>query len=392
MPPVSPRRLLSIAAAALVLAPSASAAPHTLVVGAAEATSQVPDIAGAKAKMDLAQLAGLGAIRLAATWPAGQTQPDPEALVGLKNAVAAADLDAIQTIVALDHGGAKSTPTTPLARAQFAAWAGNLARELPTVRTFIVGNEPNLNRFWMPQFGGRGADAAAPAYEALLAKTYDALKTASPSIQVIGGALSPHGADKPRAPRQTHSPTRFLLDLAQAYRRSRRAKPIMDAFALHPYNDSSLTPPTVAHPHSTTITLADYQKLVALLKTAFRGTAQPGARLPIVYAEYGIQTQIPSDKLSAYTDLGALGAFDAVPEAVQGAYYSKAIRMAFCQPTVRTLLFFHVSDEADLDRWQSGLFYADDTPKSDLPTVKLAVNAARAGTLTCKRFPAKTRR
>src|SRR5919108_168615 len=257
MPPVSPRRLLPIAAASLALAPSAAAAPHTLVVGAAEATSQVPDLATAKAKMDLAQLAGLGAIRLAATWPAGQTQPDQDALVGLKNAVAAADLDAIQTIVALDHGGANFTPTTPLARAQYAAWAANLAREL---------------------------------------------------------------------------------------------------------------------------------------KTAFRGTAQPGAKLPIVYAEYGIQTQIPSDKLSAYTDLGALGAFDAVPEAVQGAYYPKAIRMAFCQPTVRTLLFFHVSDEADLDRWQSGLFYADDTPKSDLPTVKLAVNAARAGTLTCKRFPAKTRR
>jgi hypothetical protein len=147
----------------------------------------------------------------------------------------------------------------------------------------------------------------------------------------------------------------------------------------------------VQHPRSTTITLGDYQKLVSLLKTAFRGTAQPGAKLPIVYAEYGIQTQIPPDKLSAYTNLTSPGAFDAVSEQVQGAYYTKAIQLAFCQPTVRTLLFFHVSDEPDLDRWQSGLYYADGTPKSDLPTVKLAVDAARAGTLTCK-SPRKKRR
>jgi hypothetical protein len=45
------------------------------------------------------------------------------------------------------------------------------------------------------------------------------------------------------------------------------------------------------------------------------------------------------------------------------------------------LLFFHVSDEADLDRWQSGVYYADDTPKTDLPVVKTAALAARAGTL-----------
>jgi hypothetical protein len=45
------------------------------------------------------------------------------------------------------------------------------------------------------------------------------------------------------------------------------------------------------------------------------------------------------------------------------------------------LLFFHVSDEADLDRWQSGIYYADDTPKSDFSAVRSAAEAARAGTL-----------
>ena len=45
---------------------------------------------------------------------------------------------------------------------------------------FIVGNEPNLNRFWLPQFAADGSDAAATAYEQLLATTYDALKAVHP--------------------------------------------------------------------------------------------------------------------------------------------------------------------------------------------------------------------
>jgi hypothetical protein len=53
---------------------------------------------------------------------------------------------------------------------------------------------------------------------------------------------------------------------------------------------------------------------------------------------------------------------------------------------------FHISDEPDLDRWQSGLFYADDTPKSDLAVVKSAAQAAQAGTLTCPKPKLKPRR
>ena len=45
----------------------------------------------------------------------------------------------------------------------------------------IVGNEPNLNLFWLPQFGPDGADVAASGYLVLLAETYDALKRPRPS-------------------------------------------------------------------------------------------------------------------------------------------------------------------------------------------------------------------
>jgi hypothetical protein len=145
------------------------------------------------------------------------------------------------------------------------------------------------------------------------------------------------------------------------------------------------------HPKSTSISIADYPKLVKLLRDAFRGTAQRGAELPILYGEYGIQTRVPFDKLGAYTNLAVPTAADAVSETMQGAYYKQAIQLAYCQPTVAGLLFFHVSDEPDLDRWQSGLFYADDTPKSDLAMVKSAARAAQTGTLTCPKPKLKQR-
>ena len=52
---------------------------------------------------------------------------------------------------------------------------------------------------------------------------------------------------------------------------------------------------------------------------------------------------------------------DAVSEALQATYYRQAITMAYCQPNVVGLLFFHVTDEFNANTWQSGLYYADDT-------------------------------
>src|SRR5436190_2268253 len=383
MPPI---RKLAFLAALLALAAAApsQAAPRTLTVGASESASLVPDSVVAKARMDLAVLAGFTEIEVRASWTPGKTEPTAEELASFQASALAAQLDAVRLVIAVDTGGSLQTPSSLFDRKQFAQYTAALARSLPYVRDFIVGNEPNLNRFWMPQFE-RGRDAAAPAYEALLARTYDALKAVSPSINVIGGALAPRGADQARSGRQTHSPTTFLRDLGAAYRKSRRRTPIMDALVIHPYGETSKTPPTALHPKSTSISIADYPKLVKLLRDAFRGTAQRGASLPILYGEYGVQTRIPADKLTSYFNVGIPMTRDAVPEALQGAYYKRALQLAYCQPTVAGLLFFHVSDEPDLERWQSGLFYADDTPKTDLSTVRTVAQAAQAGTLTCSK-------
>src|SRR5262249_18400068 len=147
--------------------------------------------------------------------------------------------------------------------------------------------------------------------------------------------------------------------------------------------ESSRVSPLLQHLRSTSIGLGDYDKLVGLLGQAFDGTAQRGSTLPILYDEYGVQTQIPASKDGAYNHLKIRSGRDAVSEKLQAAYYREAIRLAACQPNVEGILIFHTVDEPDLDRWQSGLFYADDTPKSSLASVREAAIAARANDVVC---------
>ena len=346
-----------------------------MFVGAAsdDARSLTPVIS--KSRLDLTARAGFGAVRMSVIWSPGEEQVGGDDLVALRNATQDAELDGVRLILSVYARSWKTAPRTSLERGEFAQYAASIARAFPTITDFVVGNEPNLNLFWMPQFGAGGVDLAARSYELLLAKTYDALKSVSPDIDVIGGALAPHGQDKADSLRQTHSPTTFIRDLGAAYRGTGRRQPIMDAFAIHPYLIPSLLPPSFAHPRTTTIGIADYPKLVKLLTHAFQGT------LPIVYDEFGYQTQIPQPKRWIYNHLSAPAARDAISEARQTIYYQQAFALAACQPTVAGVLIFHVADERDARAWQSGVYYGNFTAKSSLPAVRRAALAAQAGTL-----------
>jgi len=372
---------LSLLALALTGAADARAGT-SLFVGAAENDALTADPVLAKSRMDLAALAGFGTVRVALSWTRGETALGTQQ-TGLRNAVTAAQLDGVRLIASIYPQSWREAPLTAQARAQFAAFAASVARAFPAITDFIVGNEPNLNLFWMPQFGPNGADVAARSYELLLARTYDAIKAVSPDLDVIGGALASHGEDKPDSLRPTHSPTAFIADLGAAYRASHRRRPIMDAFAIHPYLIPSSLPPTFAHPRTTTITIADYPKLVRLLTQAFAGTAQRGETLPIVYDEFGYQSRIPTAKRSFYTHLGSRAARDAISESEQAAYYRQAFALAACEPTVAGILIFHVVDERDARAWQSGVYYSDGTPKTSLAAVRRAALAAAAGETPC---------
>ena len=349
-----------------------------MLVGAAEDVGKTPDYAFAKASMDKAKLAGFDSVRVTQTWTKDQTKLGGADQIILGNAVNAAQFTGLRVVLSLYPFGSSVTPLTADQVADFAAFTADVARRYPFVHDFIVGNEPNLNRFWLPQFNPDGTDAAAPAYEQLLAASYDALKGVRPHSTVYGGALAPRGVDKPGTGRDTHSPTAFITDLGAAYRASGRGVPIMDALAFHPYPETSSTGPAFAHPNGTSIGLADYPKLVTLLGSAFDGTAQRGSTLPILYDEFGIETQLPAGKAPLYVGTEP-ATTKPVSEATQAQDYVQAMQMTFCQPTVLGVMLFHVQDEPDLSAWQSGEYYVDGAPKASLGPVRSGALAVRRG-------------
>jgi hypothetical protein len=363
------RRLVVLSAVALLAAGCGSHGPK-LVVGVVEDAAKSGD---PRAEMARTRESGFRAVAFSSIWTRGLRAPAPAELASLRAASAAAAAERIRPIVTL-YQFSSQTPASSSDNSDFAAYAAALARGLPDVNDLIVGNEPNINLFWLPQFDASGGDAAAIAFERLLATTYDAVKAVRSNVQVIGAGLAPRGSDDPSGTRQTHSPTRFLLDLGEAYRASQRDRPIMDALSIHPYGENGRIPPTLQHPQTTSIGIADYTKLVNLLGRAFGGTEQPGRTLPIVYGEYGVETAIPARKAALYSGTEVVPTVD---ESTQSFDYTTAIALAACQPTVELLLLFHLEDETRLEGLQSGVRYADGTSKSSERPVAAAASDPR---------------
>jgi len=365
---------------ALFAAAPARAGGPGMLLGANDGLMLQTNLVQTKANMGLAKLAGFRAVNLHAFWWPGVTEPRDYDLETLGNVASASRLLGIPVFVAITNTRGAYTPQNEEQRTEFTQFAAAVAEKFPSFTRIIVGNEPNLNNFWAPQFDDTGGDLAARTYERTLADTYDALKAVSPEITVIGGAVSPRGHDDPHLSSKSHSPTTFIKDLGQAYRASGRQKPIMDWFAFHPYGSNSSELPTTRHTTGTNITIADYDKLVKVLGQAFDGTNQVGSKIPIVYDEYGIESTIPKSKRKRYTH-SEPASTKPVPPPVQGQRYKEAIGLAFCQPTVKAMFLYHVFDEPDLGRWQSGLYYADHTAKASLPIVRDALSQVSRGVI-----------
>jgi hypothetical protein len=155
----------------------------------------------------------------------------------------------------------------------------------------------------------------------------------------------------------------------------------MDALSIHVYGDNSSVAPTVGHPLNTSIGVADYDKVVRLLGEAFDGTAQPGSTLPILYGEYGVESEIPAAKAPLYTGTEP-ATTKPVSESTQAEYYRQALALAFCQPNVEGLLLFLSNDERGRANWQSGIRYVDGTPKSSRPRVTKSLDRTTGGSIT----------
>ena len=266
--------------------------------------------------------------------------------------------------------------STPEAAESFASFLRQLAQAYPQVRQYVVGNEPNQPRFWRPQFLAGGKPTAAAAYADLLAKAYDALKEVDSGIRVIGLGLSGRGNDLPFAlSNASTSPVRFLRDLGGAYRASGRVLPLMDELGVHPYPRSDRDSVLAGDrwPRAGVVNLA---RLKQAVWDAFAGTGQPtverGLRLRI--DEIGWQAAVPANRRAAYH-----GRETAVvtSEKAQAANYAKLIALAACDSSVSAVYLLHLRDDADLERFQSGVRRADGSMRPAYAAVRAAVAKSR---------------
>jgi hypothetical protein len=273
---------------------------------------------------------------------------------------------------------ATAITAVPDAADGFATFLEQLATTYPQVRQYIVGNEPNQPRFWRPQYTLGGKARAASTYLELLAKSYDALKSVDPRIKVIGLGLSGRGNDSPFArSNASTSPVRFLRDLGAAYRASGRALPIMDELGVHPYPRTDRDSVLVGDrwPRAGVVNLARIKQAVW---DAFAGTGQPtvekGLRLRI--DEIGWQVAVPAARRSAYHGRETSSV---TTEKAQAANYEKLIRLAACDASVSAVYLLHLRDDANLERFQSGLRRADGSARPSYTAVRKAVAAAKRG-------------
>jgi hypothetical protein len=308
----------------------------------------------------------------------------------LKMAVDCAKLNNIRPIFAIYPAKPSAIGSNAAVQAQFATFVSLVGQAFPDVKDFIVGNEPNVNRFWQPQYAN-GQSAAAPDYEHTLAQSYDALKTVRPDSIVWGPAISSRGNDNANAASNpSHSPVWFIKYMGDAYKASGRTKPIFDEFNFHPYPPIQDTDPFSKKFQWPQAGAANLDRIKQALWDAFNGTSQPtvteqsgGAtalfaapqKLPINMDEAGEQTVVT----------GHEPAYDGTPENVvpiseaqQSTNHVELAEIGACDPAVKTVLYFPLIDDTGISTgFQSGNLFADLVKKQSYAGMKTKIASAK---------------
>jgi hypothetical protein len=237
-------------------------------------------------------------------------------------------------------GGAPNVP--PRSGADFARFAGAAAARYPWVREWSIWNEPNQTRFLRP--------ASTSVYVTkLLNPGYRAIHARIP------GALVGAGETAPRANTGGLSPVAWIRGM-------RAAGAHLDAYAHHPYPTSrNETPSSGGCGHCATITMATLERLLREVERAW-----PGKRIWLT--EHGYQTN-PPDR------------YFGVSHHAQARYLGEGSLRAYRAPRVDLLIHYLVRDEADVGRFQSGLFTAAGVAKPSASAFPLPLAAAARGTV-----------
>ena len=339
----------------------------------------------------VARAVGLKAIRVTVPWKPGQTQVAAMQQQQLERAIVEAwGMRVVLTV----YGRADDAPTTAAARAEFCAYAGDILRRNPSIADVVIWNDPNDGAFWSPQTAN-GKSVAPAAYGALLAQCWDVLHGVRKSANVVAVAVSKQWAS---GAGQSHPVAEWYRRVGVAYRASKRNRPLFDTVGHIAHPVTAAERPWTRHTDGH-VGVGDYDRLVAALERAFHKTRQPApgrnSKVKIWYLAQGFQTRADAAKEGLYsgreTDGGPVAAWSAAaasdsregPAPDQATQLVDAVRVASCQPAVGAFFNFHLADESDLTGWQSGVLWADWTPKPSYSALRDVVAQANAGAVDC---------
>ncbi|MGN6429752.1 MAG: hypothetical protein ACTHNB_03340, partial [Gaiellaceae bacterium] len=334
-----------------------------------------------------------GYSRVTLGWERGRTPPSDSDAASIAAALANAGS---QKILLSVFGSADAAPRNASSRADYCGFVSSVLDRFPQIAAVNIWNEANLAYFWKPQFTSRGSSAAPAAYEELMARCYDAIKSRHPSVRVIT-SISPRGNDRPHAPSNvSHSARNFIEKMGQAYRRSHRRARIFDVWGQNVYGSNSKERPWTRHRRD--IGEGDYARLLSYLRPAFGGTHQPvpGQKdVRIWYLEDGFQTSVAAKRIlyfSTETDHAVVASLGTTSQLDQASQLTDAVRLAYCQPAVGGFFNFLLADESNLHGWQSGVFFSDWTPKPSYQAFKSVIAEANAGRVNCVKLRARIKR
>ena len=340
------RFLVALTLAAVVLAPGASAAP-SVRYGIQDDAWLAHGPGSLAERVSALQGLGVDVVRFTVRWRDAEPARGRFDWRASDVVLPALHARGIRTLVTLTdtpawaNGGAGPN-VAPRDGADFARFASAAGARYPWIRDWSIWNEPNQARFLRP---------ASPAtyVRRLLNPAYAALKARNRANRIGGGETAPRGNVGGL------SPVAWIRGMKAAGAR-------LDAYAHHPYPTSRFeTPSAGGCTHCDTITMATLDRL--LRETA---RAWPAARVWLT--EYGYQTN-PPDRLAG------------VSPAAQARYLADASLRAYRAPRVDVLVHYLVHDEAELGRFQSGLYRADGTPKPAASAFPLPLASSGRGTL-----------
>ena len=380
-------RTVTAALACLVVVLACSGTAGATTYGVADDTGKYADDGGAAFFSRLNDV-GMTENRVAVLWDAAHPSTITDQAF-LDRSIPQARLHGIEIVFAIYPARARALAETPNGVELFAEFAAKVAERYPQVTKIVCLNEGNQPRFHQPEFDSAGRPAAGALQERTMAACYDALKSVNPSIDVLAFGISPRGNDDFDANSNvSRSPVLYVKDLGDAYRASGRTRPIADDVAFHCHPNLNTDAPGVgfAWPNAGCINL---DRMKQAWWDAFHGTGQPlfeetGASAPapgtkayvrFFVDEAGYQARVPADKSRFYSGSENVKLLD---DTTQGNYYAQLIAMVACDRNVKLLNLFHLADETLLPGWQSGLEFADGTPRSSYAIVKSALAANRA--------------